>query len=150
MWTVTYREPAVDYYNALYDFNLSRRKKPNATEHDNETETEAVLRLLFERATVNKDVPVLSEPDFKNAETETVNINDIAPGITPQRSGGKKPKCFFALFKSFTGVCLMGFPPEPETVYNFLSSNLSFARVCGFIPEIQDDQYQHCHIPSIR
>jgi hypothetical protein len=25
----------------------------------------------------------------------------IAPGKTPDRLGGKKPKCFFALFKSF-------------------------------------------------
>ena len=145
-----YRVLAVDYYNALYDFNLSRRNKPNAVEPDNETETEAVQRLLFERATVNKDAPVMALPDFKNAAAETVNINEIAPGITPQRSGGKKPKCFFALFKSHIGVSLMGFPPEPEMVHSFLSTNLSFARVCGFIPKSQDDQYWHRHVPAIR
>jgi len=145
-----YRELAVDYYNALYEFNLSRRKKPNDGEPDNETETEAVQRLLFERATINKEIPILAQPDFKNIEVETVNIDSIAPGVTPQRSSGKNPKCFFALFKSFIGVSLMGFPPEPETVHAFLTSNLSFARVCGFIPKSQDDPYWHRHVPSIR
>ena len=145
-----YRVLAVDYYHALYDFNLTRRNKPNAIEPDNETETEAVQRLLFGRATVNKDAPDLAPLEIINATAETVNINEIAPGITPQRSGGKKPKCFFALFKSFIGVSLMGFPPEPETVHSILSSNLSFARVCGFIPKSQDDQYWHRHVPAIR
>ena len=107
-------------------------------------------RLLFERSTIDKDAPVLNQEEFINFSAETVNINEIAPGITPQRSGGKKPKCFFALFKSFIGVSLMGFPPEPEMVCSFLSSNLSFARVCGFIPKSQDDQYWHRHVPGIR
>jgi len=88
--------------------------------------------------------------EFINITADTVNTDAIAPGITPQRSGGKKPKCFFALFKSFIGVSLMGFAPEPETVHSFFTSNLSFARVCGFIPKSQDDQYQHRHIPGIR
>ena len=145
-----YRVPAVDYYNALYDFNLSRRNEPTAVEPDNETKTEAVQRLLFERSTINKDAPVLTPEEFINITADTVNINGIAPGITPLRSGGKRPKCFFALFKSFIGVSLMGFAPEPEMVCSFLSSNLSFARVCGFIPKSQDDQYWHRHIPGIR
>ena len=145
-----YRELAVDYYNALYDFNLANRNKSGAIEADNESKEEAVLRLLFERSTINKDATVLTPEEFINITADTVNINGIAPGITPLRSGGKRPKCFFALFKSFIGVSLMGFAPEPEMVCSFLSSNLSFARVCGFIPKGQDDQYWHRHVPGIR
>ena len=130
-----YRELAVEYYNALYDFNLAYRNNSGSIEPDNETEEEAVQRLLFERPTINKEAPILTREEFINITAETVNINAIAPGITPQRSGGKKPKCFFALFKSFIGVSLMGFAPEPEMVHSFLTSNLSFARVCGFIPK---------------
>ena len=144
------RVPAAEYHNALYDFNLARRKKSDTVEVDSESKVEAVPRLLFERHTINKNTPVLAPEEFLNASTEAVNINETAPGVTPLRSGGWKPKCFSALFKSFTGVCLTGFPPEPEAVYNFLSSNQSFARVCGFIPASRDDQYQHRHIPSIR
>ncbi|MCK5663747.1 MAG: hypothetical protein KAI17_09685, partial [Thiotrichaceae bacterium] len=145
-----YRVLAVDYYNALYDFNLAHRNESGNVEPNNESKEEAVQRLLFERSTIDKDAPVLTQEEFINITAETVNINTIAPGITPLRSGGKKPKCFFALFKSHIGVSLMGFPPEPETAHSFLTSDLSFARVCGFIPKSQDDQYWHRHVPGIR
>ena len=118
--TIEALELAAEYYNALYDFNLARRNKSDTFEADNESKEEAAQRLLFERSTVNKDAPILASQEIINPAAETVNINEIAPGITPQRSGGKKPKCFFALFKSHIGVSLMGFPPESEMVYNFL------------------------------
>ncbi|MDM8556792.1 hypothetical protein QUF75_18860 [Desulfococcaceae bacterium HSG7] len=143
-----YREPAVDYYNALYDFNLAHRNDSGGIEPDNETKVEAVPRLIFERPAINKEAPILAQEEFKNTTAETVDINAIAPGITPQRAGGKKLKCFSALFKSFIGVSLAGFPPEPETVQSFLSSDLSFARVCGFIPKSQDDQYKINEVKS--
>ena len=76
--------------------------------------------------------------------------DSISPGVVPPRKMGKKPKCFFALFKSFLGVTLMGFPPEPEMVFNQLFSNLSFARVCGFVPNIKNDTYWFKNIPSLR
>ena len=41
-----YRELAVEYYNALYDFNLAYRNNSGSVEPDNETEEEAVQRLL--------------------------------------------------------------------------------------------------------
>ena len=44
----------------------------------------------------------------------------------------------------------MGFAPEPQFVYTLLTSNLSFARVCGFIPKDEQDHYWHRHVPSIR
>lgn len=44
----------------------------------------------------------------------------------------------------------MGFALEPENVHNLLTSNLSFARVCGFVPKDADDIYWHRHVPSLR
>jgi len=38
----------------------------------------------------------------------TVKPETLSPGIVPIRLGGKKPKCFFAMFKSFLGASLMG------------------------------------------
>ncbi|MDM8540389.1 hypothetical protein QUF90_04810 [Desulfococcaceae bacterium HSG9] len=48
-----YRVPAVDYYNALYDFNLAHRNNSDAIEPDNESGEEAVERFFFERPTIN-------------------------------------------------------------------------------------------------
>ena len=79
-----------------------------------------------------------------------VSPESIAPGKAPFRLGGKKPKCFFALLKSFIGATIMGFPAEPEKVYMLLKSNPSFARVCGFIPRHVRDEYCSEHIPSLR
>ncbi|MDL1973801.1 MAG: hypothetical protein LWX55_03250 [Deltaproteobacteria bacterium] len=84
---------------------------------------------------MNKACPVLYQEEFKSAPFLTVRPSSLAPGIVPDRIGGKKPKCFFALFKSFLGTSLLGFSPEPEIVQLLLSSNLPFARVCGFVPK---------------
>jgi hypothetical protein len=74
----------------------------------------------------------------------------IGPGMVPERVGGKKPKCFFALVKSFIGASLMGFVPEPQNVHQLLTSNPSSARVCGFAPKHAQDRYCHGHVPSLR
>jgi len=44
----------------------------------------------------------------------------------------------------------MGFASEPDKVYLLLTSNLSFARVCGFIPKGEDEQYWFKYVPSLR
>ncbi len=144
-----YRELAVSYYNALYDFNISKQLKEDTIENK-ETKDEGRQRLLFNRATMDKSISVLHEMKSKQIAVPLVSPQSVSPGVVPKRLGGKRPKDFYALFKSFTGVCLMGFAPEPEVVHNLLSSNLSFARVCGFIPNNSDEKYWYRSIPSLR
>jgi hypothetical protein len=149
-----YREVAAQYYDALYHFNqaeaLRRKEKEwNSDESWPETKEEARLRLLFDRATMDKLAPVIHEEDFATPP-RGIDPASVAPGIVPDRLGGKKPKCFFALFKAFIGTTLMGFPAEPEHVHLLLSSNLPFARVCGFVPKGEKSQYWYKHVPSLR
>ena len=141
---------AVDYYNALYHFNKSRTHSQQCCDLSGEQKDAATQRLLFERATMDETAPVLSEEAFITDILSTVSPSMIAPGKTPDRLGGKKPKCFFALFKSFIGASLMGLEAIPEKVHLLLTSNLSFARVCGFIPKGDNDQYWFKYVPSIR
>ncbi len=141
---------AADYYNALYDFNQFREKKTKNPDEKLETKEEAVERITKSRPTVNKNEPVMYHPEFRTPSVEKVKPEDVAPGFPPKRFRGKKPKCFFAMFKSFLGALLMGFPAEPEKVYNLLISNLPFARVCGFVPKGGDDNYWSYHVPSLR
>ena len=147
-----YREAGADYYNALRHFNQTR-KDAAAPEHPNENEEkgQAAIRFVFDRPTVNKDLPVIFQPEIKEAPEKIVFPNQIEPGIFPSaRYGGRKPKCFFALLKSFIGVSLMGLPPEPEVVWGQLNSNPSFARACGFLPKGGNDEYWKKHVPSLR
>ena len=145
-----YRPIAAAYYNALYYFNKSKthsQKTSNLPEEQKETATQ---RLLFDRATMDKTAPVLLEEEFITDILPIVSPSMIAPGITPDRLGGKKPKCFFALFNSFIGASLMGLEAIPEKVHLLLTSNLSFARVCGFIPKGDNEPYWFKYVPSIR
>ena len=141
---------AVDYYNALYHFNKSRTHSQQSSNLSEEQKGAATQRLLFDRATMDETASVLSEGEFISDTLPTVSPSMIAPGKTPDRIGGKKPKCFFALFKSFIGASLMGLEAIPEKVYLLLTSSLSFARVCGFIPKGDNDQYWFRFVPSIR
>lgn len=145
-----YRELGASYYNALYDFNISKQLKEEYPKENKETKDEGRQRLLFNRTTMNKSKSVLHEMNHKQKAVPIVSPQSVSPGVVPKRLGGKKPKCFFALFKSFTGACLMGFAPEPEVVHNLLTSNLSFARVCGFVPNNIDERYWYRNIPSLR
>ena len=80
-----YRSIGADYYNALYHFN-----KLSATQ-----------RLLFNRVTMDEAASVLLDENFITEIDSIVSPSMIAPGKTPDRLGGKKPKCFFALFLFF-------------------------------------------------
>ncbi|MCP4755978.1 MAG: hypothetical protein GY866_34390, partial [Proteobacteria bacterium] len=141
---------AADYYNALYDFNQFRKKETKSPDEGPETKEEAVERIIKSRPTVNKNEPVMYQPEFRIPLVKNVKPENVAPGFPPKRFKGKKPKCFFAMFKSFLGASLMGYPAEPEDVHRLLTSNLPFARVCGFIPKGGDEHYWSHHVPSLR
>lgn len=145
-----YRQVGADYYNSLHHFNKTAQHAAKAADINDETKNEAAQRLLFNRATMDKSEPVLYEMPQPPVVEETVLPSMIAPGITPVRMAGKKPKCFFALCKSFIGAPLMGHAAEPEKVHALLTSNLSFARVCGFVPKGKDEEYWYRYVPSLR
>ena len=133
-WT-DYRYHAAAYYDALYAFNVRESQAPSGEgERVAETKEQAQQRLLFDRATM-QEVPaqILYEAHVMECNVAPVDPMALAPGVVPVRVAGRKPKCFFSLFKSFIGTTLMGFPAEPEQVYLLLKSNPSFARVCGFL-----------------
>jgi len=154
-----YRKYGASYYDALYEFNL----KEAQNSHENtrsvpseriETKEEAKHRLLFNRTTMRKTegtkVPVLYQGKVVDFKAPPVDPRSISPGVVPARLGGKKPKCFFSLFKSFVGATIMGFPSEPESVHLLLTSNPSFVRACGFAPKNERDEYCSQHVPSLR
>ncbi len=149
-----YRNIAAIYYDALYHFNQKQHKDKETDiplNHKNyETKNTAEQRLLFERSTMDENAPVLYQQEERPPLVSTVDPKTLAPNIVPFRLAGKKPKCFFALFKAFVGTTLLGFAPEPENVHALLKSNLPFARVCGFVPKEQQDHYWHRHVPSLR
>lgn len=147
-----YQETGADYYNALHHFNQIKKDAADP-ENSNEKEekAQASIRFIFDRPTVNKDLPVIFQPEVKDIPETIVLPSQIEPGIVPSaRFGGRKPKCFFALLKSFIGVSLMGFAPEPEVVWQHLTFNPSFARACGFLPKGGNDEYWQKHVPSLR
>ena len=145
-----YRPIGADYYNSLYHFNKSSADRQQDKNSLNEKKESAIQRLLFDRATMDETASVLLDEKFITEIDSIVSPSMIAPGKTPDRLGGKKPKCFFALFKSFIGVSLMGFESIPEKVHLLLTSNLAFARICGFVPKGKNDQYWFKYVPSIR
>lgn len=164
-----YRVYGAEYYDALYEFNQREREKRVEGVNNQEVETmesreEAKMRLLFDRVTMHSKRNI---SDVKKSEGEKDSIiyerkvielkppkvdpKSISPGVVPIRFDGKKPKCFFGLFKSFLGASLMSFPPEPDTVHLLLTSNPSLARVCGFAPpKDEKDEYCYKHVPSLR
>jgi len=155
-----YQIYGAQYYDALYEFNIreaEKRQERISEQGDQliETEEEAKQRLLFDRVTMKKyqeaaNPSIIYEGEVSESELPKIEPESISPGVFPNRLGGKKPKCFFALLKSFLGATLMGFAPEPENVYLLLSSNPSFVRVCGFVPKNENDEYCFQHVPSLR
>ena len=151
-----YRVHAASYYDALYDFNVSQREvSENPDKTTTETKEEARQRLLFDRTTMqtSETAPqILYKGQVVESKPATVNPMELSPGVVPARLAGRQPKCFFGLFKSFLGTVLMGFPAEPEQVHLLLTSNPSFARVCGFSPKEKDKSWQYVahQIPSLR
>lgn len=166
-----YRIFGAEYYDALYEFNKKEKQKRQERINEQkdeivETKNDAKIRLLFYRTTMKNKQEEKSNIIYLHAAQSTaqagqkekeeeskhlkVNPNHISPGIVPLRFSGKKPKCFFAMFKSFIGASLMGFPSEPERVHLLLTSNPSFVRVCGFAPKNEKDKYCYKHVPGIR
>lgn len=153
-WT-GYRMHAAKYYDALYQFNKKEDEMSEMKDVSNEETREAAeKRLLFDRVTMQKTLGRKPVIIFQGKEIDSrepaVDPNLIAPGIVPDRFVGRKPKDFFALFKSFLGATLMGFPPEPESVHLLLTTNIDFIRVCGFVPKEEKDEYCFMHAPSLR
>ena len=139
-----YQPFAIEYYRALYHFNKNQILKQERSQPSIEKKEVATQRLLFSRPTMDETADVLYQEEFKKIEIDDVpdiSPASVAPGVVPSRLGGKKPKCFFAMLKSFIGASLMGFEPTPERVDFLLTSNLAFARVCGFLPKEQNSQY---------
>ena len=149
-----YRQIAASYYDALYEFNKREAEKGQVRqepcEADTESKEEAVQRLLFERGSMKKDRSIIYQGKVVESKPLEVQPHSIAPGVVPIRLAGKKPKCFFALLKSFLGATMMGFPAEPKTVYKLLMSNPNFVRVCGFASKEPTDEYCFKHVPSLR
>lgn len=149
-----FRPTAARYYEALWQFNVRQaqasRERDAELAANPETQSEATMRLLFERATLCEDAPALHELPASASPQIHVNPNDLRPGRTPQRWAGKKPKCFFAMLKAFVGVMLRGRPAEPEIVYAELQSNPSYARTCGFTLPDSNGQYRQSDVPSLR
>ncbi len=151
---VTY---AAAYYDALYEFNIREEQRRQARKKEQEvveveSKEDARERLLFDRETMKaiEEREVIYRQNILSAKVSQVKPESVSPGLVPMRLGGKKPKCFFSMFKSFIGATLMGFAAEPEEVYRLLVSNPSFVRVCGFAPKFVRDEYCYLHIPSRR
>jgi hypothetical protein len=146
---IDYVDIGVLYYDALYDYNKYHNSVDNSENDKNKTLDDARERLLKNRPTIDKSKPVLFEPNFLIPKEKVTSPFSIAPGIVPHKLAGRKPKCFFALFKSYIGVSLMGFPATPDMVFQNLVSNPAFARVCGFNLNISNS-YHFDAIPSLR
>ncbi len=152
----SYRSVAADYYNALYDFNRRSATKEEGDQTINpESREEAKQRLLFSRATApvpsEQPAPILYRGREVEPDSRAVTADQVAPGVVPSRVAGRKPKCFFSLFKAFIGTSLMGLPAEPEKVALLLNSNPSFARACDFSPkEKEASDYHYQQRPLLR
>ena len=148
---------AARYYEALYQFNedqaLAQRERAAQALQDPthpESKQEATMRLLFERATLSENAPILHQRQATAEPQIRVNPKTLRPGQPPVRLAGKAPKCFFALLKAFLGVMLRGRVPEPEVVHEELTSNPSFARTCGFTLPDPRCGYRQSDVPSRR
>lgn len=146
---------AAQYYEALWVFNQAQadaraertRSQPEANP---ETREEATRRLLFERPTVDDTADVLHETVPAARELRHVDPSALRPGRVPLRFAGRTPKCFFAMFKAFVGLSLLGRSPEPEFVHQELENNPTFARACGFTLHDPVVGYRKSDVPSLR
>lgn len=148
------RPVAARYYEALWQFNVqqAQQQRQNAltAAANPETQAEATCRLLFERATLCEDTPILHEVEAAEAPTITVAPSSLRPGQPPPRWAGRRPKCFFAMLKAFIGTAVCGLAPEPALVHDKLKDNPSFARTCGFTLPNPKHGYHQSDVPSLR
>ena len=173
-----YRAVAAMYYQALWEFNAEAarlRKEQRGREprdgdphesadlwsweedgdpsdaENEETQDEATLRLMRERPTGgNQDAPILHPTPLPPQTTPKVRPEMLEPGVVPFRVAGKAPKCFFALFKAFSGVQAMGKSATAEEVDHHLQISPPFARACGFTQPKPDKKYRQSDVPGIR
>jgi hypothetical protein len=150
-----FQPTAARYYEQLWQFNQQQTQARNERqEHpptaNPETQPQATARLLFGRATLDEQTPVLYQPPPCPRPTFTIRPETLHPGITPPRFAGRLPKCFFALFKAFLGVTLAGQPAEPQFVEQKLRENPAFARTCGFTIPRAGKPERASDIPSLR
>ena len=79
-----FRPTAARYYEALWQFNICQaqasRERDAVLAANPETQPEATMRLLFERATLCEDAPALHELPASAAPSIHVNPNDLRPG----------------------------------------------------------------------
>jgi hypothetical protein len=146
---------AAQYYEALWVFNQAQQDAREARtrtepEANPETREEADGRLLFGRATLDAAAPVLHETVPAERELKHVDPASLRPGRVPLRFAGRTPKCFFAMFKAFVGLSLLGRSPEPEFAHQELKNNPTFARACGFTLPDPVVGYRKSDVPSLR
>lgn len=154
-WGGEFCAVGAQYYEALWQFNTeqARAAAMRAAERaavNPETKEDATVRLLFERATMREDAPILAEDPPEDLPLLHVNAATLAPGVVPPRLAGRAPKCFFALFRAFVAIAVKGRAPEPENVFEELRDNPSFARACGFTLPDPAAGYRQSDVPSLR
>jgi hypothetical protein len=116
---------AVEYYNSLYDFNIKAAEKRDGKHNESpviiESKEEAKERLLFGRVTMQSSPPdeeILYNEKSEESKSNTVEPGEIVPGRVPIRSAGRKPKCFFSLFKSFIPTVFPGLGGQCRSCVN--------------------------------
>lgn len=150
-----FRSTAARYYEYLYTFNqqqklrrIERRENPPAP--NPETQSQATQRLFEERATVDKQSPVLYQCSEPETPLTHVSPREVAPGVTPVRWAGRPAKCFFSMLYAFLGTTLAGQRAEPQFVYQRLMENPAFARTCGFTVRRPGKPERQRDVPSLR
>jgi len=145
---------AVEYYQALYQFNQNGttdyQQRKAQQQKNSESKEEAQLLFLLDRPTAgNDDKPKVFESLTPPKTSYSVDENAIRPGQVPSRLYGRKPKDFFSMYAAFCATQVMGIEATAENVNNYLTGNPSFARACNFTqPNSQKERFTD--IPSLR
>ena len=150
-----YQEAAARYYEHLWQFNqqqAQRRKErlENSPSPNPETLDQATERILFSRATLDENAPVLFALPAAEMPSIRIHPHGLRPGVTPPRFAGRPPKCFFGMLYAFLGVMVARQPAEPECVHQKLRENPAFARTCGFSIPRRGRRERQSDIPSLR
>ena len=148
-----FRHIAAEYYEALFYFNKDQARAREEEQvlpaaANPETEKQASLRLVMERATMGAPTTFIEPPPPQLPVH--VDFAALRPGSVPFRIAGRAPKCFFAMFKAFMGLAVRGRVPEPEEVEDELLGNPGYARTCGFTLPKLHQAYRQSNIPSLR
>lgn len=150
-----YRGIGAQYYQALWASNIKAARERVARGElpsNPEASEDAQQRLYQARPTGGNDrTPLLLEqPGVIRVDPRVARPEDLAPGIVPTRLGGKPLKCFFALFKAFIGVHLMGRGASAMEVRHHLLLSPAFVRACGFTIPDPEKGYRNTDVPALR